>query len=294
MPSRSGSGSLARVSNKSQKSIVSFKELGERLPASAPFSRHTTGSVIKTIECELLPRLMIAFQSSGSIDRCDYLTPVDRAEFLRCLVTEDMAPSVDFIRSIGQRDVPMELIFSDLMANAAVELGVMWEEDLCDFTDVTLAMCRIQELLRMNSVVGSPLFGRDDGRAHRIMVTTARDEQHTLGALITSEIFRRDGWFVTSEPGTQMADLIRIVSRDHYDFIGISASSDRCLTNLRADVASLRASSMNREVKLLVGGPLFDRHTRFAQEIDAAFVANEAMGAPAVCRRLLAQSSVAC
>lgn len=286
-------GAVAHEALGTDMAPMSFRELGSER-SSAATGVNGPGLLSETIESELLPRFMIAFQSVGTDALIDYVTEVDHGRFYEGLLADDVAQSLTYIRQLERRGVPVSRLFSDLLARAAHRLGEDWEDDRLNFSEVTLAMTRLQQMVRMVSVIGDHGFHRMDGSAHRILLTTARGEQHDFGVQMAAEAFRRDGWFVVSEPATGVDELKRIVSKETFDMIGLSASTDRALDRIGADVASLRSASRNTDMQVLVGGSLFQRNPGLATEIGAVFCASDAMSAPRMCRRLLAQSLVGC
>ena len=74
------------------------------------------------------------------------VTPDDVADFARLILTRSEAQALDCIESMRIKGAPIESIYLDLLAPAARYLGEMWEEDLCDFTDVTIGLGRLQVL----------------------------------------------------------------------------------------------------------------------------------------------------
>ena len=79
----------------------------------------------------------------------------------------------------------------------------MWDADLCDFTQVTIGLWRLQQLMYELS----PAFQDDAQRGvqiHRAMLVLVPvpvpvpvpGSQHTLGLLRVAEFFRRAGWGV--------------------------------------------------------------------------------------------------
>lgn len=62
----------------------------------------------------------------------------------------------DYVESMGRKGASLETIFLNLFSPAAKYLGKLWEEDICDFADVTIALCRLQQLLRELSAAFRP------------------------------------------------------------------------------------------------------------------------------------------
>lgn len=94
---------------------------------------------------------------------------------------------IDALRADG---APLDTTYVDVLAPAARRLGEMWDADLCDFTQVTIGLWRLQRLMYELS----PAFQDDAQRGvqiHRAMLVPVPGSQHTLGLLRVAEFFRR-------------------------------------------------------------------------------------------------------
>lgn len=275
-----------------RKVISSFAELGARL-RTKPHDADSTDQMIRSIEGEILPRLMLAFQMAPSHEG-DFITDDDRAEFIQSLLKDSASALSDFVERLIARGVPIESVFADLLATSARRLGEMWERDLCDFTDVTVGLCRLHEVLRHNSVVGDAAFLRAEAQGPAILLTTACADQHVFGLLMVAEFFRRDGWRVWSEPGASLDSLEDIVRHETIDMIGVSVSRTVSMDQLQEEIARLRSAACNSDLKILVGGQLFLSEPGLVQAIGADGWAQDALSAPQTGRELLADVSATC
>ncbi|NJK90043.1 MAG: cobalamin B12-binding domain-containing protein [Myxococcales bacterium] len=98
------------------------------------------------------------------------------------------------------------MIFLDLLAPVARLLGDLWLIDLCTFTDVTIGLSRLQQLVRELA----PAFedGHDlRGFGHRALLAPAPGEQHTFGMHLVEEFLRRAGWDVGCVPSVRPASF---------------------------------------------------------------------------------------
>lgn len=94
---------------------------------------------------------------------------------------------IDALRADG---VPQGTIDLDVLAPATRRLGEVWDADLCDFTQVTIGLWRLQRPMYELS----PAFQDDAQRGvqiHRAMLVPVPGSQHTLGLLMVAEFFRR-------------------------------------------------------------------------------------------------------
>lgn len=213
--------------------------------------------LVQTLETDIIPRLVKAHRlpSESGAPAAEVALPSLEA-FARLCYAADEGPMHGVVHALRQGGVPVEKLYIELLAPAARELGRFWEDDLCDFTDVTVGVGRLQQLLRELS----PAFGAEvehpaDGR--RILLLPSPGEQHTLGASMVAEFFRRAGWDVVGGVGGSGIDPVEAVQVEWFDILGLSAGHHARVDWMRDCIANVRRVSRNRGIGVLVGGPLF-------------------------------------
>lgn len=241
-------------------------------------------SLLRTIETELVPRLMLANRTAGTafLDTAgpDARPPTgDDVDRLADLLMRDDTPGCEaLLSSFRERDVSLDQVLLDLLAPAARRLGERWTADECDFTQVTIGLCRIQSMLfEFNQP--PMLLQRAVQAPRRVLLSAMPGSDHTLGVLMLAEFFRRDGWDVWNESCSSTADLESVLASDWFDLIGLSASQDRHLESLPQAILRLRKSSRNPDVAVMVGGPLFISRPDLATLVGADLSANDARDA---------------
>jgi methanogenic corrinoid protein MtbC1 len=151
----------------------------------------------------------------------------------------------------------------------------MWEEDLCDFTEVTLGVTRLNNMMRLICAafdeVPQPALG-----APSALLLQAPGEQHGLGLSMVVHFFRRAGWNVRAEPQSEAEGLIDLVGHTWFDMIGISVSCSNRLDRLAACIAGLREASCNPSIVIMVGGPPFIEDPLLAATMGADSTAADA------------------
>ena len=185
----------------------------------------------------------------------------------------------------------VEAIYLELLAPTARRFGEMWEDDQCDFSTVTVALGRLQGLLRDLS----PAFGTEvehPAQGRRAMFVQPRDEQHSFGLSMVAEFFRRDGWDVIGGIGGAVADPSASVRNEWVDILGFSVGSDTRIPWLCKSIAAVRVASCNPDIRILVGGPIFSARPELADECGADGTARTAKDAPMVAERLLCKTAM--
>jgi MerR family transcriptional regulator, light-induced transcriptional regulator len=249
--------------------------------------------LMRTIETEIIPRLMLAHKPVSLMAVAGrhahgLVTGEEVAELARIVVEEEAAACVNYVDGIRSSGVALERIYTELLAPSARRLGELWEADLCDFTQVTLGLWRLQKVMYdLSPVFQTEAMRRSNTK--RAMLLPVPGSQHTLGVFMVSEFFRRAGWEVWGEPNTSRADLVRSARTDWYDVIGFSVGAENQLAELTSVILAARQASRNRGVLIMVGGPIFVAHPEWAVEVGADLTARDAEDAVAQAENLVAQ-----
>lgn len=222
-----------------------------------------------------------------SADRLAQNDPVVKA-FVQAALAPEETVIKTFVGDLLASGVSVQSIYLDLLAPAARQLGEMWVEDSCDFVEVTMAVGRLQLVLRDLS----QMFVRDrpeEQLSGRVLLACVPGEQHSLGLFMVAEFFVRDGWEVHVGPPLSDEQLLADVRSEWYDIVGFSVSCDSRLDHLKREIHRVRQASMNREVMILAGGRAFNEQPGLLERIGADASAANAELAPECARQLLAR-----
>ncbi len=253
-----------------------------------------------TISERIIPRLIQAHAADTHLPQPPDLgvltghpiSAADIRELVRMVLLPDGGAAMACVEAMRLRGIPVETLFIDLLAPAARHLGELWEEDLCNFADVTVGVGRLQQAMRNLSpgLVTRP----PAGGAHRcILLAPSPGEQHTFGLVMVGDFFRSAGWDVDGGPA-QSLDAEALVRRNWYDVVGFSLASDVHLPRLSTAINAVRKASMNPRVGILVGGPMFLRQAGLASEVGADAVAINGSLAPEIAEKLVETRAAPC
>ena len=244
----------------------------------------------RTIEADVIPRLVQAHRPAVAPPHLSLVTTasIDVEVFLRQIIDSSDTDVAHALARLRDGGVSVESLYLDLLAPTARRLGEMWEDDTADFSTVTIALGRLQRLLReLSPAFGTEIEHPTHGR--RALFVQPRDEQHSFGLSMVAEFFRREGWDVIGGVGGAVASPATMVRDEWVDVVGFSVGSDGRLPWLQETVSAVRAASRNPGLVVLVGGPPFVAQPELAASAGADGTARNGKEAPQVAERLMAR-----
>lgn len=259
----------------------SFDAIGLRTDQRLALRKFADGSrklLARTIEAEIIPRLMLAHRPlapGAPVPRAERGEPVTNevVEFVRLLLAHDVAVASAYIEAQCQQGVALEGIFLDLMAPAARLLGELWQEDICDFTDVTIALSRLQQLLReLGPAFEDGVVARPCGRS--ALLVAAPGDQHTFGIFVVQEFFRRAGWKVRGGYVGTSDELGDLVASERFDVVGLSVSNGAPTSDMAALIKTIRQAALGA-LSVMVGGRFFLDHPDYVRRVGADATAQD-------------------
>ncbi len=255
------------------------KSSGKRRNRKSGSRQQSDLNLARTIEAEIIPRLMLAHQQEARTrvakkESAARILEEDVAEFSRLLLDHDGGVALQFVRVLQSKGLGTDRIMVDLLAASAKLLGEWWRTDICDFAEVTIGLSRLQQLLHEIS----PRF--DDevvpyAPERRILLAPTPGEQHTFGIMLVEEVFRRSGWLCCSCMPRNKAELARSIRGQWFEVVGLSVSSMVLLENLTSAIQSVRSASRNKNVVVVVGGPVFLDNPELAGRVGADVAAGD-------------------
>lgn len=214
----------------------------------------------RTIETEIIPRLMLAH-------RADALAPLQQpaaaaapterqvAEFTLLTLGSQADLTLAYVRALRQTGVSLEAIYLDLLAPAARRLGALWETDHCSFSEVTMGLWRLQQVMHElgPAFQASVPFAVEQKRAILVPVPGS---QHTMGLFMVAEFFRRAGWDVWGDALSTAKEIVAATRAEWFDLVGLSVGSETHFPALASVILEIRKASRNRGLLVIIGGPI--------------------------------------
>jgi MerR family transcriptional regulator, light-induced transcriptional regulator len=236
------------------------------------------------IEVDIVPRLVLVHHD------CPVAPPgrrptFDEGETLARLAigSEEGALFSYFERLKAQYSFATLLAF--VIGPAARRLGELWQQDVCDFFEVTLGVGRLQML--MNRLDAPERTSGNDLDRHALLIALP-GESHILGLRIVGKLMDAVGWNVMLEEHRSAEENAQTVTEKWISVVGLTVSLAPALERAARTIALIRDASMNRNLAVLVGGNAFIGHPELVAQVGADVGGFDAPTAVVLASHLLA------
>lgn len=248
------------------------------------------GEIARFVSNDIIPRLLrIHTEVLPDAPPVDVLietlkpggTEVDALAHI--VLGDDIDAAATYVTVLRDRGLSMEALYVELLEPTARYLGQMWDNDECDFIDVTVGVGRLQTLLSIfNDTYALPKLRTK----RRFLIATTPGNQHSLGASMIEKLLAAAGWRVQAEYSSDADQIIRSIRRSWFAVIGLTAGSDQQLEGMASIISGIRKESKNDAIGVLVGGPMFTENPALASEVGADATAPNAPTAVLAAQKL--------
>lgn len=221
-----------------------------------------------------------------SVDAVLAVLAPDRADIAGLadiVLGDDLEAAVRYVIVLRERGLSMETLFIELLEPTARHLGEMWDNDACDFIDVTLGVARLQKLLAAfnNTHTCDAL----DMRRTVLMAMTPGD-QHFFGVTMVERFLEASGWKVQTETAACAEEIADAARTRWFAVAGLTAGSSQMIDSLAETIGLIRKRSQNPHIGIMVGGPLFAEDPSLVTAVGADATAPSAPAAVLVAQKL--------
>lgn len=261
-----------------------------RLASQAAMPR-SVEHLANIVEAEIIPRLMKAHQGqapwepapSANNDRelapQSSVTSEATEAFARMVLSQGPESLRKFIEALSQGVGSVQRTYADLLWPTARLLCDLWDQDRLSYTEVTIGLGRLQQLV--HSLDGeSPYNGENDAASRSVLFAPRPGEQQTFGFYIMEELFRWSGWKAWIETCATNAQMASNVQIRWFDMFCLNVCRENNIEEVSATIRAIRRASRNQDLFVLVYGRPFFENSELVEAVGAdasASCAGEAM-----------------
>jgi methanogenic corrinoid protein MtbC1 len=233
---------------------------------------------------EIVPRLKTLHHDIRESSHLGKPKESEIAEFGILVMAPDIGAASVYLDKMIAKGHSLDTLFVHFLEPTARYLGELWNQDRCDFIDVTIGVSHLQELLAIfGSKAEIPVRDAD----HRALLITTTGEKHLFGVDMVAQFMRGAGWDVSIEASASPKDCAARVAREWFGVVGVTLSSSLGLEAAARVIDAVRRGSANANVPVMVGGPVFTENPELAVQVGADAAAPDAPTAVILAKKLL-------
>lgn len=173
--------------------------------------------------------------------------------FCDALVSASETSHHRVMASMVASGIPMDEVFDDIVPDASRRLGERWVRDSASFVDVTVGASRLQQLLRSRNDLLAATRDRLIPLGQSILMVIPPFEDHSLGAFLAADQFRRYGLWTHMAIGMEVDEICAQIHARRFGMIGVSVGSSKVVDNLGHFIDYLR-TKVDSVPPIVLGG----------------------------------------
>jgi hypothetical protein len=214
------------------------------------------------------------------------------AKLAGVLIAPRATESSHYVDSLLDQGANFNALCKEVFEPAQLQLGKLWDQDLCDDFHLTLGLARLQtEIRRVDAAIPG---GNRRNAMHSVLLSAQLNEPHRAGLIMSSQVFERNGWDVMCNFPDNDESLNELLQTQWFDVLKLSESGalrrDNRLTAIRATIDAARAKSLNPSLIVMVDGRTFVERPQMYQAVHANAMCVSAVDSAPIAERLLAAS----
>jgi MerR family transcriptional regulator, light-induced transcriptional regulator len=263
---------------------------GLRLQAFALAFKPLESRLARAIEMEIGPRLALVHHECEVAPPSRRPTATEIENLAHLSIGKDESALLAFFELVKAQHQALGTLLAFFIAPAALYLGELWKQDLCDFFDVTVGVGRLQLLMNR---LESPIAASGKGGDRQALLIAPLGETHVLGLRMVGKLLDAVGWDVTFEEQRSLQQSARTAADKWFAVVGVTVALASGLEQAARTIAVVRDASKNRNLAVVVGGNAFTDHPELIAQVGADAGGFDAPSAVVLASHLLARQPLA-
>ena len=134
---------------------------------------------------------------------------------------------------------------------AATKLGEAWVNDTLSFSEATVGSANLQILLKL--IADDRQISLNSSNGKRFLICVHESEQHTLGAVVMSDMLRRQGHSLKIKLDAEFSEICDLQNSNDYDAIFFSCASFLSAKETAGCVKKIR-QTFRYDLPIFLGG----------------------------------------
>lgn len=199
------------------------------------------------------------------------------AEYLnRLLRNERSEASRLILNEVGDDKSKLKDVYLYVFEVTQREVGRLWQQNIISVAQEHY--CTAVTQLIMSQLY--PLIFEHERIGKKLIATSVSGELHEIGIRMVSDFFEMEGWDTYFYgANTPVKDLVNAVKEKNPDLVAVSTTIPTNLDSAITIINSIKSSSENNGVKIMVGGYPFNKDIELWKKVGADCFASDAESA---------------
>jgi methanogenic corrinoid protein MtbC1 len=204
-------------------------------------------------------------KSNKDVISPEKLTPT-ALEYVRLLRGGDRDEAYSLILDAARRGLPVQEIYTDVLAPSMKEVGKLWEIGEIDIAEEHYFSEATESLMALLY----PYLRRPQKKLGSVVAVAVNGEFHHIGLKMITDALIEEGWtcFYIGV-NTPTADLIQAVDERKADILAVSATMGFNVDTVHSMIHRVRAETIRKGLKIIAGGQAFSENTELWQKVGA-------------------------
>jgi methanogenic corrinoid protein MtbC1 len=201
--------------------------------------------------------------------------PLSRT-YLTALLRADRRTAIDVVLQAASEGVSIRDLYLHVFQPVQRELGRLWQNNEISVAEEHFCTASTQALMAQfyPQILSTPRIGR------KVVVACVGNELHEIGTRMVADFFEMEGWDgVYIGANTPSSALIELVCRERPQLVALGITMTYHLGTAATLITRLRGDERCTNVKVIVGGYVFQQHDDLWRTLGADGCAKDAAGA---------------
>jgi MerR family transcriptional regulator, light-induced transcriptional regulator len=194
--------------------------------------------------------------------------------FLEALLKMDIESANRIVQDALEKGATIQHIYLNIIQPAMYTVGDLWQQRKITVAKEHYITAAVQNIIgRLYPV----MFKNKEAKPYSMTSVCAGQEMHEIGMRMTTDFFEMSGWDTTYlGSNLPVSSIIEHLNQQKTDVLAISATTMSHLSEVKSLISIIKNDPNLCDIKVLVGGKVFNETTDLWQKIGADCFANNA------------------
>ena len=225
---------------------------------------------------------------AGPADSESFLTATTREPLARACLTAllraDRRAAVEIINEAVSEGLSIRDLYLQVFQPVQREIGRLWQNNEISVAEEHYCTASTQAMMAQfyPQILATPRIGR------KVVVACVGSELHEIGTRMVADFFEMAGWDgVYIGANTPTNALMELVCRERPQLVALGITMTYHLSTAAKVIERLRSDDRCKDVKIIVGGYVFQQHPELWQSLGVDGTASDAAHAVTIGHRLV-------